>query len=1124
MTTLDQTIPDAHQRERALDPRLSFIVQAPAGSGKTELITQRFLVLLGQVNAPEEILAITFTKKAAAEMRARIVKTIQSAAIEPEPEAPHAKKTWQLARAALRQDTQLGWHLLSNPNRLRIQTIDSFNASLIKHLPILSNFGAPPAITDDAKPLYREAVQEFLTLLEDHDDWSDAIAHLLLHCDNNLGKIEKLLTTMLEKRDQWQPYIHADRDQPTLRQELEAHLAAVATDALEKLTATFPIELIDETLCMARYAAHNLHYNEVDHAITHCLDLQELPGDSPEDLDAWRGLSALLLTNDQDWRKRYDKNTGFPAPDKNASAEEKVLYKEMKQRMDVVMTAMRDEPAFLSALQELNYAPAAHYEENQWQTLNALHTALHLVCAQLRVTFGNHGKIDYIANSQAALQALGSETAPTDLALALDYQIKHILIDEFQDTSNSQYQLLKQLIAGWEPHDGRTLFVVGDPMQSIYRFREAEVGLFIRARRSGIGHIKLIPLTLSVNFRSTPVIVDWINGHFQKVLAPFEDIATGAVSYSPSMANAANHHDQSAVHYHVISESDAAQAQAITDCIARAKAANPKGTIAILVRARTHLNAIIPALKRASLPFRAIKIDPLDERPAIQDVMALTRALSNPADRVAWLSVLRAPWCGLSLQDLYTLANTTAHDSLLDVLQQAERLTQLTSDGQMRLQRILPILISKMAGRQRSTLRRFVESTWINLGGPASLEQTADLDDVNAYFNLLDKLDVGGSLANLDDLPAQVQKLFAAPNNQADNTLQIMTIHNAKGLEFDTVILPFLERTSQSERKQLLLWMEKPRDEADSALILAPVNATGEEVGSIYGYITQQHKIKSENELGRLLYVAVTRAKKHLHVFFKVDVDAKDPHKAKASSLLNKLLPAIKDEIALPTQEAAAADTILPITKPVRLIKRLTPIWRNPIQEAITLAPTVQQPLPGFMLSEDNPKLIGTVIHQLFETLSRNGHTWWEKQAGAAITAYLRHALLQLGMPAGDCDDAILCIQQAIQNTLTDARGRWILSAHEEAQSEWALTARIDNEFKNLVIDRTFVADGIRWIVDYKTASYTGDALDTFLQTEQQMYQEKMLQYYQAIKLIDPRPIKMGLYFPLIPAWREWDA
>src|SRR5437763_11139563 len=112
---------DAYERQRALDPTQSFIVQAPAGSGKTELLTQRYLVLLGCVKQPEEILAITFTKKSAAEMRSRIIAALKNVCENPEPSVPHAQQTWQLAKQAMERNDSLGWNLLDNPNRLQIQ-------------------------------------------------------------------------------------------------------------------------------------------------------------------------------------------------------------------------------------------------------------------------------------------------------------------------------------------------------------------------------------------------------------------------------------------------------------------------------------------------------------------------------------------------------------------------------------------------------------------------------------------------------------------------------------------------------------------------------------------------------------------------------------------------------------------------------------------------------------------------------------------------------------------------------------------------------------------------------------------------------------------------------------------
>src|SRR5207249_4707245 len=158
------------------------------------------------------------------------------------------------------------------------------------------------------------------------------------------------------------------------------------------------------------------------------------------------------------------------------------------------LSAVTDLPDALAAIREL---PPPCYTDAQWQALRALIESLHLAVAQLVLVFTEDGREDFTEAARRALEALGAEEAPSDLAL--DYRIRHILIDEFQDTSRSQFELLKRLTAGWEPGDGRTLFAVGDPMQSIYRFREADVGLFLQARAEGIGALRPASLKLSVN-------------------------------------------------------------------------------------------------------------------------------------------------------------------------------------------------------------------------------------------------------------------------------------------------------------------------------------------------------------------------------------------------------------------------------------------------------------------------------------------------------------------------------------------------------------------------------------------------------------------------------------------------
>ena len=189
-----------------------------------------------------------------------------------------------------------------------------------------------------------------------------------------------------------------------------------------------------------------------------------------------------------------------------------------------------------AALADTRRLPPPAYTEAQWQVLEAITELLKRAVGQLKLVFQSRGQVDFTEVSQRALLALEDSEGPTDLALRLDYQIRHLLIDEFQDTSISQFELLARLTAGWTPDDGRTLFAVGDPMQSIYRFREAEVGLFLRARAEGIGNVVLTPLELSANFRSQAGIVAWVNEAFAQVMPEREDIASGAVAYTASQA------------------------------------------------------------------------------------------------------------------------------------------------------------------------------------------------------------------------------------------------------------------------------------------------------------------------------------------------------------------------------------------------------------------------------------------------------------------------------------------------------------------------------------------------------------------------------------------------------------
>lgn len=665
-------VPDLVQRARALDPARSFIVQAPAGSGKTELLIQRYLVLLSTVQRPEEIAAITFTRKAAAEMKKRVVQALTFARNSPQPAQPHEALTWQHARGALAQDEKLGWRLLESASRLRIQTIDSLSASLTRQMPVLSRFGAQPESVDDAGALYKEAARNTLALLEQEGEAAANVAAVLSHLDNNAAVAEDLLMGMLARRDHWLRHLHGADN----RESLEAALAGIVCEALANARGLLPDRFAGELLALADYSAQNLAQAGNRSPIHACAGLTQLPGADAADIDAWIGIAELLLTKPGDWRKAVNVSHGFPP---GTDKETKARAQHFKERHAVLVADLSTIEALRDALALLRILPPARYSDAQWHVLGRIAQLLPRAVAELKLVFAANAKVDFVEVAQGALIALGTEDAPTDLLLSLDYRIRHILVDEFQDTSFTQFDLLERLTAGWQPDDGRTLFVVGDPMQSIYRFREAEVGLFLRARQSGIGTVELEALTLSANFRSQAGIVEWVNGAFSQIMPLRESVTAGAVPYTRSDAVHAAQPD--AVQVHVFFDADAqAEAVRVAALVQAAQARNPAGTIAVLVRGRSHLQAIVPQLKRSDLRFRAIEIEPLGHRQVVQDLLALTRALSHPADRSAWLAVLRAPWCGLSLADLAALAEGDFVSTVWESMDNADRVRYLSAD------------------------------------------------------------------------------------------------------------------------------------------------------------------------------------------------------------------------------------------------------------------------------------------------------------------------------------------------------------------------------------------------------------------------------------------------------------
>src|SRR5690606_15458708 len=296
------------------------------------------------------------------------------------------------------------------------------------------------------------------------------------------------------------------------------------------------------------------------------------------------------------------------------------------------------------------------YTDAQWRVLEAINGLLPHAVVCLQEQFRDRGEVDFAELAIRARQALGGDDDPTDLTMRLDCQVRHLLVDEFQDTAHSQIDLLLRLTRGWEPGDGRSLFLVGDPMQSIYAFREAEVGHFLAVRDHGLGPLQLQSLRLSANFRSQAGVVNWVNDAFRGIFPAEDRPAVGAIAFEPSQPTR-QELPGDAIRLHAFGQGEREEeATRVLELVKQGLDDPDNHSTAILVRGRRHLVAILPALRAANISFRAVELESLEARPEIQDLLALTRAIINPADNAALFSVCRAPWCGLSLAGLHALA------------------------------------------------------------------------------------------------------------------------------------------------------------------------------------------------------------------------------------------------------------------------------------------------------------------------------------------------------------------------------------------------------------------------------------------------------------------------------------
>lgn len=1210
--------PDQPQRKRALDAKRSVLVRAPAGSGKTDLLTRRFLRLLGEVGDPGEIVAITFTKAAAAEMRHRILSKLEAAAADAHDEAADPFSVEALAERALARSQELGWDLLNLPAQLRISTIDSFCRELALQQPILSGLGGSLEVYDQPRELYRRAARRTLEQIgKASATLNAAIETLLLWRDNSWADLEGQIVTMLEKRDQWMHDFVLDRDPDwdELRARLERPFVRGVREHLTALCGLFDQVpgALEEAHALARFACEEPG-DKSPWDLAECAEIPSAPF-SAEDLasDAFTALARFLQTKQGTWRSEKGLKTsdGFPSTPRGRAG---------KARFSTLVAQLNSVPGLEAALAAVHELPPARYSEEEWAIVQACFTVLRHAAGELRVVFAETAAADFIEIAQIAQKALkGEDDLPTDSAQRFADGIRHLLVDEFQDTSRRQHQLLAHLIAAWSGREDRTCFVVGDPMQSIYGFREADTELFPRVEQLGLEIPGDLPLEfdaagLTANFRTARPLVEQINGTFAQIFSggdgitfvesepardsdaqpgpqlvgeasprlqlhlEFVPASRGARGLSPEQRDALKAQRDAALEKQT--EAIVALMRNYLPQIEKARAASEKFRIAVLGRARKSLTPVALALHEAAIPFRALELESLQDRPEIIDALALARALLNREDRVAWLGVLRAPWCGLSLADVHTLTSNDDEQLKLrpvpDLL--AERRALLSSDGRAAIERLLRAV--ECAGRLRTTrpsatLGTWLEQVWLTLGGAQCVDAAARAN-LDLLWQRLDALPQGETDVLGPALDAALGDLKALPDPEAeiDYGVQLMTIHEAKGLEFEVVIVPDLQAGTGNSRQEMLSWLERglPPDAADdgdeadaiSEFLVAPMPAKGADRSAAKAWVDRVRHARELQEVRRLLYVAATRAREELHLFARPPYKTADGAAAELAtpgeSLLLTAWPAWEAEIrerfdawlaargevkepatleAIAASRANGLSIVPPAVKPTR-IRRLPTDYQP---ASIEFASAAEEPLVGAgrlyerheggLLSRE----LGTAVHELFQHFAQ----LLTSETGAAARASL--ARLQPRMVANlraagiEASQAQRIAAQALEMVLRaadDPQAQWILAPHPDAASEARWTGVVAGSLRTVQVDRVFRAgpapqsaedEATWWIIDYKTAHEEGLDPTLALPALRRTFAPQIEAYARVLRNLHGADAKVrgGLYYPRMALLDWWE-
>lgn len=1082
-------LPDIHARKTALDTNSSFIVVAPAGSGKTQLLIKRYLTLLSQARSIDSVICLTYTRKATEEMRERVFKALRECKAKTATKDQNEKELFEIARKTF-ENKNIKEEELTNPHSFQISTFHSFCANLLKKYPnsySVSNFEAIEE--SEAAPLYRQTAEILISKAATGTDneLRDAVARRLAALNEKGDELKNQIVKLLQNRDRAFNIKSADQNE---YHEVIQHL-------LFNFTKNFLAFLKNNENNFRRL----LDYFDEDTK----NELQNIAV-RKDNLSYWKTFADVVLTQRGTPRKK-----DFPVPFNQ-------LSKDLK---DLILAMPEEAASELDQIRKISKRGENYFDEESLKDIKKIFEESVIIFNSLL----SKKRKDFVDLEISALENLSwMNGLPSNALEKMQFKIDHILVDEAQDLSDIEYKIISKLIEGWQEDDGRTIFFVGDPKQSIYRFRKSNVALFTLLAEKGVVRkdedgYKLKLLDLSVNFRSEPQIIDFVNHTFSEYFK--EDNFTDDVSYSPF------HHPEEKSSKALLSvnkvedkinvslfadEKEENLAEVFAEKVASlTNKLSQDETIGILYKQRSFFEKYHEALVNLGINVETIEEEKLEKSEAVKHILNFLKAVLFKEEDLYWLLLLGAPWLDLSAKEIYQIAEQQ-EEKWLDKI--------LNSD-----------IIDK---QKREILKKATEDFYLEKGALNFIKHFEELSGFQSIKRIYDLKGVEESreffkiLSTLSHLPPRelvsktetaLSHIFSPPEPLIPkNKVQAMTIHKAKGLEFDYVFVVGLEKQQKVSRGKKAdkepIFIERldfDKNNREFSFLFAPY----EKNEITYELLSALDDKRGKSEYKRLYYVALTRAKKRLFLFGKLNKDKKYPKDsileviAKSHSLDSNSFP----EIDFQTETSTTTkSSILNPPEPPRFSAEKIPFTIKRASEEVGHS---RETALFFRDSSEEIKLArakGIVIHKIFENFAK-GKTGQDAN-------YVKKLLKELRVKFDN---------ELIEAIFKEAENAWNIEDFKKLREKGKLITELPLEMEEngeiIVgrIDLLILQNGEAFTIEYKTGD-PGNDLEKWIESKSEEYRSQVSIYKKMVSFkenIKEEKIKTFILFTKIPLLKE---